>query len=165
MAFTDQLLAHSDATVTVVDRRHAPGGHWVDAYLFVRLHQPSAFYGVSSVPLGQGALDSVGTNAGYYELAGRDEICAHFERAMHRHFLPTGRVRYFPNCDYVGEHRFVSRLTGSRSGTGPTQGRRHRLSRARDPGDHPSPVRGRRRRRLRADRALAPDSTSDGTGT
>jgi hypothetical protein len=113
MAFTDQLLAHSDATVTVVDRRHAPGGHWVDAYPFVRLHQPSAFYGVSSVPLGQGALDSVGTNAGYYELAGRDEICAHFERAMHRHFLPTGRVRYFPNCDYVGEHRFVSRLTGS----------------------------------------------------
>jgi len=97
----------------VVDRRHAPGGHWVDAYPFVRLHQPSAFYGVSSVPLGQGALDSVGTNAGYYELAGRDEICAHFERAMHRHFLPTGRVRYFPNCDYMGEHRFVSRLTGS----------------------------------------------------
>jgi hypothetical protein len=113
MAFTDQLLAHSEATVTVVDRRHAPGGHWVDAYPFVRLHQPSAFYGVSSVPLGQGALDSVGTNAGYYELAGRDEICAHFERAMHRHFLPTGRVRYFPNCDYLGEHRFVSRLTGS----------------------------------------------------
>ena len=113
MAFTDQLLAHCDATVTLVDRRHAPGGHWLDAYPFVRLHQPSAFYGVSSVPLGQGGLDSVGTNAGYYELAGRDEICAHFERAMHRHLIPTGRVRYFPNCDYVGEHRFVSRLTGS----------------------------------------------------
>lgn len=113
MAFTDQLLAHSDATVTMVDRRHAPGGHWLDAYPFVRLHQPSAFYGVSSVPLGQNALDRVGTNAGYYELAGRDEICTHFERAMHRHFLPTGRVRYFPNCDYMGGHRFVSRLTGS----------------------------------------------------
>ena len=30
---------------------------------------------------------------------------------MVRHFLPTGRVRYFPNCEYVGDHRFVSRLT------------------------------------------------------
>ncbi len=113
MAFTDQLLAHSDATVTIIDRRHAPGGHWVDAYPFVRLHQPSAFYGVSSMPLGQGALDSAGTNAGYYELAGRDEICAHFDRAMHRHFLPTGRVQYFPNCDYVGAHQFLSLLSGS----------------------------------------------------
>jgi hypothetical protein len=113
MVFTEQLLAHSDATVTIVDRRHAPGGHWVDAYPFVRLHQPSAFYGLSSMSLGQSAIDSSGTNAGYYELAGRDEICAHFERAMHRHFLPTGRVQYLPNCDYVGEHRVVSRLTGS----------------------------------------------------
>jgi hypothetical protein len=34
---------------------------------------------------------------------------------MQRHFLPTGRVRYFPCCDYVGEHRFVSRLTGASS--------------------------------------------------
>src|SRR6186713_757062 len=72
MAFTDALLAHSDATVTIVDRRHAPGGHWQDAYPYVRLHQPSTFYGVSSVPLGEDAIDAVGTNAGYYELAGAD---------------------------------------------------------------------------------------------
>ncbi len=32
MAFTDALLAHSDATVTIVDRRHAPGGHWIDVF-------------------------------------------------------------------------------------------------------------------------------------
>jgi hypothetical protein len=113
MAFTDALLAHSDATVTIVDRRHAPGGHWVDAYPYVRLHQPSTFYGVDSVPLGQDALDATGTNAGFYELAGADELRAYYERVMHRHFLPTGRVRYFPCCDYVGEHRFVSRLTGA----------------------------------------------------
>jgi hypothetical protein len=39
---------------------------------------------------------------------------------MHRHFLPTGRVRYFPSSEYtaygnsgrgMGKHRFVSRLT------------------------------------------------------
>ncbi len=112
MAFTDALLTHSDATVTVVDRRHAPGGHWLDAYPYVRLHQPSTFYGVDSVPLGQDAIDTTGTNASFYELAGADELRAYYERVMHRHFLPTGRVRYFPSCDYVGEHRFVSRLTG-----------------------------------------------------
>jgi hypothetical protein len=113
MAFTDALLSHSEATVTIVDRRHAPGGHWVDAYPFVRLHQPSAVYGVDSVPLGQDSIDAVGTNAGFYELAGADELRAYFERVMHRHFLPTGRVRYFPCSDWMGEGRFVSRLTGA----------------------------------------------------
>ena len=110
MAFTDALLAHSDATVTIVDRRHAPGGHWIDAYPYVRLHQPSAFYGVSSVPLGQDSLDVAGTNAGYYELAGADEIRAYFAQVMQRRFLPSGRVRYFPSSEFVGEARFVSRL-------------------------------------------------------
>jgi hypothetical protein len=113
MAFTDALLEHSDATVAIVDRRHAPGGHWIDAYPYVRLHQPSAFYGVSSLPLGQDALDTTGTNAGYYELAGADEIRAYFAQVMHRRFLGSGRVRYFPGCDYLGEHRFVSRLAGA----------------------------------------------------
>lgn len=110
MAFTDELLSHSDATVTIVDRRHAPGGHWLEAYPYVRLHQPSVFYGVSSTPLGGQAQDTHGINAGYYELAGADEIRAYFSNVMHRRFLPSGRVRYFPGCDYVGEHRFVSRL-------------------------------------------------------
>ncbi len=111
IAFTDELLAHSDAHVTIVDRRHAPGGHWRDAYPFVRLHQPSRFYGVSSLALGQDAIDAVGTNAGFYELASADEICAYYERVVYRHFLGSGRVRYFPNCEYLGEHRFASRLT------------------------------------------------------
>lgn len=110
MAFADALLAHSDATLTMVDRRHAPGGHWIDAYPYVRLHQPSAFYGVSSVPLGQDCVDAAGTNAGYYALAGADEIRAYFAQVMQRHFLPGGRVRYFPCSEYLGEGRFASRL-------------------------------------------------------
>jgi cation diffusion facilitator CzcD-associated flavoprotein CzcO len=43
----------SRADVIMVDRRHAPGGHWLEAYPFVRLHQPSAYYGVNSLPLVQ----------------------------------------------------------------------------------------------------------------
>ena len=117
MTFTDALLAHSDADITVVDRRHTPGGHWLDAYPFVRLHQPSAFYGVSSVPLGSDALDRSGLNAGFHELASADELRAYFAQVMHQHFIPGGRVRYFPCSDHVadanGGHRFTSRLTGT----------------------------------------------------
>ncbi len=35
MAFTDVLMTESDATVTIVDRYHQPGGHWNVAYPFV----------------------------------------------------------------------------------------------------------------------------------
>src|SRR6187402_24659 len=118
MAFTDALLTHSDGTtVTMVDRRHTPGGHWIDAYPFVRLHQPSAFYGVASVPLGQDEVDRSGLNAGFYELASADELRAYFAQVMEQHFLASGRVRYFPCSDYLGveagRHRFISRLTGT----------------------------------------------------
>ncbi len=31
LAFTDTLVDEADVEVTAVDRRDAPGGHWVDA--------------------------------------------------------------------------------------------------------------------------------------
>lgn len=117
MAFTDALLSQSDATVTLVDRRHVPGGHWIDAYPFVRLHQPSAFYGVSSVPLGRDAVDQSGVNAGFHEMASADELRAYYARVMDQHFLPTGRVRHLPCSDHSigpdGRHLITSRLTGA----------------------------------------------------
>ena len=112
MAITDELLTHTDGTIAIVDRRAAPGGHWHDAYPFVRLHQPSTFYGVSSLPLGHDSIDEHGTNAGFYERAGADEICAYYQRVMDTRFLPSGRVRWFPCSDHDGADRFVSRLTG-----------------------------------------------------
>jgi len=114
LAFTDSLIADSDADVIIVDRRHAPGGHWNEAYPFVRLHQPSAYYGVNSLRLGNDAIDQDGPNRGFYEQASAPEICAYFNRVMQKQLLPSGRVRYFPMCDYVGEYRFVSRLSGDR---------------------------------------------------
>ena len=106
------LITDSNADVIMVDRRHAPGGHWNEAYPFVRLHQPSAFYGVNSLPLGSGAIDRHGPNEGFCEQASAPEICAYFDRVMQRHFLPSGRVRYFPMCNFVGDNRLVSRLSG-----------------------------------------------------
>jgi hypothetical protein len=112
MAFTDTLVAETDAQVVMVDRRATPGGHWNDAYPFVRLHQPSRYYGVDSMPLGGDAVEPAGPEAGLYERASGAEIRAYYDRVMSRRLIPSGRVRFFPQCDHVGEHRFVSRLTG-----------------------------------------------------
>lgn len=113
MAFADTLLAEDkDATVTFVDRHARPGGHWNDAYSFVRLHQPSAFYGIESLELGTGRIDEAGPNKGYYELAGLSELQAYFETAMRDRFLPTGRVQHFPMTDYLGDGRMRGILSG-----------------------------------------------------
>lgn len=115
MAFTDTILTETDATVTLVDRRAKPGGHWNDAYPFVRLHQPSAFYGVNSRPLGQGQIDAVGWNKGLYELASGPELVAYYDQLLNQQFLPSGRVQYFPMSDYLGDGRFKSRVSGIES--------------------------------------------------
>ncbi len=116
MAFADSLIADSDAEVVMVDRRHRPGGHWNDAYPFVRLHQPSSFYGVNSRVLGHDSIDETGPNAGLYERSTAAEICDYFGRVLDEHLVPSGQVRFFGMSDYVGDyssdHRFVSRLTG-----------------------------------------------------
>ncbi|OPE49820.1 hypothetical protein BST27_07755 [Mycobacterium intermedium] len=105
MAFIDTLITESDARVVVVDRAGQPGGHWTTAYPFVRLHQPSAYYGVNSRPLGNNTIDQVGWNKGLNELAPVGEICAYFDAVMQQQFLPTGRVQYFPMSEYLGDRR------------------------------------------------------------
>jgi hypothetical protein len=105
LAFADTLVSESDATVVVVDRNDQPGGHWTTAYPFVRLHQPSAYYGVNSRNLGTDTIDHGGLNAGYYELASGAEVCAYFDAVMNQHLLPTGRVTYLPMSEYLGDGR------------------------------------------------------------
>jgi NAD(P)-binding Rossmann-like domain len=116
MAFVDSLIAESEADVVIVERRHRPGGHWNSAYPFVRLHQPSAFYGVNSRVLGSDSIDSTGPNAGLYEQATGQAICEYFHRVLEEHLVPSGRVRFLAMTDYEGDmhnhHRVASRLTG-----------------------------------------------------
>ena len=102
MAFVDTLLSESaDATVLMVDRQHRPGGHWNAAYPFVRVHQPSAFYGVASRELSSGGRDLAGINAGMDSLASGAEVLAHFEQVMQQRFLPSGRVRWLPMSEVL----------------------------------------------------------------
>ena len=114
MSFADTLLSDTDATIAIVDRRHAPGGHWNDTYPFVRLHAPGVLYGVNSRALGSEAIEPAGPNQGLLELTGAAEIRAYFDRLMRERFLASGRVRYLPMSDYQGDGVVRSRLDGSR---------------------------------------------------
>lgn len=113
MGFVDTLLDNSDADVVIIDRRHRPGGHWLDSYPFVQLHQPSMTYGVSSTALGNDRVETTGRDAGFYERATGTEICAYFDEVMRQRFLASGRVRFFPLADYAGNGTFRSRLSGT----------------------------------------------------
>jgi len=112
MAFADVIMTETESTVIMVDRYHQPGGHWNVAYPYVRLHQPSAFYGVNSKKLGTDSIDAGGWNKGLYELATNSEVCAYFDQVMQQQFLPTGRMQYFPMSEYQGDNKFRSLMSG-----------------------------------------------------
>ncbi|MBC7605214.1 MAG: NAD(P)/FAD-dependent oxidoreductase [Ramlibacter sp.] len=115
MSFADTLLDECDAHITIVDRHSKPGGHWNDAYSFVGLHQPSAYYGVNSTELGSRRKDDTGPNKGLYEMASGPEINTYYDKLMTQRFLPSGRVSYYPMSNYAGEGRIVSLLSGAQT--------------------------------------------------
>ena len=116
LCFADQLLTSDpSATIAIVDRRGAPGGHWVDAYPFVELHQPASFYGAASRSLGTDVPEADGANAGLSPLASGAEVRHHFERVLAERLLPSGRVRYLPLHEVTAEGEVRSLLSGRRS--------------------------------------------------
>lgn len=118
MAFVDALTEHADVRVALVDRRHGPGGHWLEAYPFVRLHQASAFYGVASTLLGGTGLQTTGPEKGLHERASQPQITDYYARVLEP-MVSSGTVEFFPNCEYLGERSFVSRVCGERFEVGP----------------------------------------------
>lgn len=128
MAFVDALVEVApDLDCVVVDRRHAPGGHWLDAYPFVRLHQPSANYGVSSRMLGGDRIDTHGPNAGFYERATGVEICDYFRQVLDDRLIPTGQVRFLGMTEYLGVDDGLHRLVSVASGEETEVRVRHRV--------------------------------------
>ncbi len=117
MAFTDVLLNETDATVALVDRYGKPGGHWTRSYPHVRLHQPSVFYGVNSRRLGNDTKDALGGNVGLFELASGSEVVAYFDQVLNQQFLPSGRVQYFPVCEYAEGGSIASLVSGETNET------------------------------------------------
>lgn len=101
LAFADALASEANVEVTVIDRREATGGHWANAYPFVRLHTPSAYYGVGSLGLGDDRIDRTGENAGFYERATGEEVSRHFDDAARR-LTETGRVEVLTGHEHLG---------------------------------------------------------------
>ena len=100
MAFVDEIIHNSrDIKVVLIDKHAKPGGHWNDAYPFVRLHAPAAWYGVNSRTLGSGGSD----------LSTKAQILAYYELVMDD-LKSTGRLSYFPQCEYLGSGKFKSLL-------------------------------------------------------
>lgn len=109
MAFTDALIDNADVRVALVDRREAAGGHWLESYPFVRLHQASAIYGVASTLLGGGRVQTEGPEAGLHERATAPEIRSYFDGVLRDRMLASGNVSFYPGCDYIGDKVFVSK--------------------------------------------------------
>ena len=92
IAFADEIFhLRPNSHITIVDRRPKAGGHWNDAYPFVRLHQPAAFYGVNSSKLGNGRAD----------LSSKSEILNYYDKVISK-FTSSGRVTFLPNHNYLG---------------------------------------------------------------
>lgn len=95
MAFADELLTRTSGyTILMVDKHAQPGGHWNDAYPYVRLHQPSHFYGVNSKKLERAPARPDGEN----ELASSQEVVAYFDEVLSG-WKDSGRVRFMPKCE------------------------------------------------------------------
>ena len=105
LAFADELLKQQPGdTIVLVDERAKPGGHWNDAYRFVSLHQPAAFYGVNSLSLGPGGA----------ALATGSEVLTYYEQVIAK-LEATGRVQYLPMCRYRGDGHVESLIAPGRS--------------------------------------------------
>ncbi|RKR07976.1 putative NAD(P)-binding protein [Maribacter vaceletii] len=97
IAFADEIFTrNSNITITLIDRRAKPGGHWNNAYPFVGLHQPAAFYGVNS--------EELGTNTTH--LSSKPEILDYYKEIIQK-FESSGRVKFFPKHNYLGNNQVV----------------------------------------------------------
>ena len=98
MAFADTIIKEQpNSNITLVDQRSAPGGHWLDAYPYVRLHQPASFYGVNS--------ERLETCSG--DLSSKQEILAYYSRVLFR-MENAGRVKFFGMMEHTGNGRVRS---------------------------------------------------------
>jgi hypothetical protein len=129
LAFADTLLDEDpDCHITFVDKHAKPGGHWNDAYSFVALHQPSAFYGVNSMAFEGEQIDTHGPNQGLYALASGTEVSAYFEKVMNLRLLPSGRVAYHRLSEFKGrDESGTARIAGVLSGAEQTLAVRRKL--------------------------------------
>ena len=119
LSFVDTLLTHSDsATIIIVDRNDRPGGHWVHAYPFVRLHQQSCSYGVNSRTLGTLRGRKQIEVFDIDDRATGHEILEYYAEVV-KSFEATKRVRVFFSTEYSCEdgNHIISSKDGTNAAT------------------------------------------------
>jgi hypothetical protein len=102
LAFIDTLLTELPETkVIMIDKKAAPGGHWVDSYDFVRLHQPSIVYGVASKQLEGNWLKLMATKLTlpWNHRATKQELLSYFGSFVDEK-VKSGQLEFYPNCVY-----------------------------------------------------------------
>mmetsp|Transcript_7144 Transcript_7144/g.14599 ORF Transcript_7144/g.14599 Transcript_7144/m.14599 type:complete len:519 (+) Transcript_7144:395-1951(+) len=102
MAFIDTLLKDlPESKVVLVDKKASPGGHWVDAYGYVRLHQPSIVYGIESKQLEGNWLSLLlkKWTLPWNHRADKQEILTYFDDFV-KEKIDLKQIDYYPNCVY-----------------------------------------------------------------
>ena len=102
MSFIDTLLTEiPSAKIILVDQKHAPGGHWVDDYGYVQLHQPSLLYGVASRQLEGNWMKVMLYNRTlpWNHRANKKEIGEYFNSFV-KDKVASGQLEYYPCCKY-----------------------------------------------------------------
>lgn len=105
LSFIDTLLTENQAaTVILVDRNPRPGGHWVHAYPFVELHQPSCMYGVNSLKLGKRRDKKGNEIIDPNDRANCEELLDYFSSVVNR-FKECKRVTCYFNAEFSHHQR------------------------------------------------------------
>jgi len=87
--------------IIMVDQKQAPGGHWVDSYGYVHLHQPSVLYGVASRQLEGNWLKVflLKRKFPWNHRASKKEILTYFNDFV-KDKVANGQLEYYPSCKY-----------------------------------------------------------------
>lgn len=99
LAFIDTLLTERpESKIILIDKKEAPGGHWVDAYGYVHLHQPSIVYGIASKQLEGNWLNTMLTKftLPWNHRASKEEILNYYDNFVNEK-VASQQVEYYPN--------------------------------------------------------------------
>eukprot|EP00392_Amoebophrya_sp_AT5.2_P012519 g12624.t1 len=152
LAFIDTLLTlnhdgkiSKDAPIVLVDRHDAPGGHWNDAYDYVRLHQPSLMYGVSSKQLEGNWFTNnlLKFRLPWNHRASKQEILAYYAEVVAT-WEKEGLVKFFGRVEFDFEK--AKRILDQAQGGADVEARTFEFARLEDDG---RPPRSGSARRLR----------------
>ena len=92
LAFADAIHKEKPRSkIVIIEKRPLPGGHWVDDYRFVALHQPAAFYGVGSLELSPGGND----------LSSHAELVYYYDRVV-KQLQKSSAITFFFRTEYKG---------------------------------------------------------------